>query len=568
MARKLASLLALLFLAGLVQTAAQSPDEHPTIRGTVVNAVTQAPIPRALVYSPDNRFATLTDGEGHFEFSLPDTPADSQSNSDFPGSQQRGPYQHANIPTWLYARKPGFVDGPDTSHQVLATPDTETTIALVPEALITGRITTSTSEPAVGINVQLFSMQVVGGLPRWISANSVLTNSQGEFRFAELQPGAYKLLTREWMDNDPATRIPGSPVFGFPPVYYPGGADFTGASTIQLAGGQTSEADLSLTSQQYYNVTIPVANGDASGAINVRVRGQRGPGFSLGYNAGTQKIEGLLPNGNYVVEATSYGQPSATGIVNLRVAGAPVEGPAITLIANGSINVNVKEEFSDANWHGTAQWGDGRRTSELHGARAYRNIGVESVDDVEQQAGGTLRSPSGPNDNSLVIENLPPGRYRLQAPHPSRGYVASATSGDTDLLHEPFSVGAGTNEIQITMRDDFATLDGSITNFNPPTSSAEGDSVIPQQAWVYFVPSPESTGQYQEITVSGDDGKFSFQLAPGTYRVLAFSRRQRNLPYRDAEAMRAYDSKGSVIHLVGGEKASVQVQIISGVSSE
>jgi len=32
--------------------------------GTVVNAVTNQPVGRALVYSPDNRYATFTDGEG------------------------------------------------------------------------------------------------------------------------------------------------------------------------------------------------------------------------------------------------------------------------------------------------------------------------------------------------------------------------------------------------------------------------------------------------------------------------------------------------------------------------
>ena len=35
------------------------PENQPnTVRGTVVNAVTHEPIGRALVYSPDNRYAT------------------------------------------------------------------------------------------------------------------------------------------------------------------------------------------------------------------------------------------------------------------------------------------------------------------------------------------------------------------------------------------------------------------------------------------------------------------------------------------------------------------------------
>jgi hypothetical protein len=50
----------------------QPPDNQGSaIRGTVVNGVTREPIARALVYSTDNRFAMLTDSEGHFEFTPP-----------------------------------------------------------------------------------------------------------------------------------------------------------------------------------------------------------------------------------------------------------------------------------------------------------------------------------------------------------------------------------------------------------------------------------------------------------------------------------------------------------------
>jgi hypothetical protein len=42
-----------------------------SLRGTVINSVTHEAIGRALVFSPDNRFATFTDDQGHFEFQLP-----------------------------------------------------------------------------------------------------------------------------------------------------------------------------------------------------------------------------------------------------------------------------------------------------------------------------------------------------------------------------------------------------------------------------------------------------------------------------------------------------------------
>src|SRR5258706_532202 len=46
-------------------------EQTDSLRGTVVNSLTHEQIIRALVFSPDNRFATMTDDRGHFEFTFP-----------------------------------------------------------------------------------------------------------------------------------------------------------------------------------------------------------------------------------------------------------------------------------------------------------------------------------------------------------------------------------------------------------------------------------------------------------------------------------------------------------------
>jgi len=61
------------------QTSASDKPQSETVSGTVINAVTQAPIPRALVLTSDNRAGVLTDGEGHFEITLPRTESGSVS---------------------------------------------------------------------------------------------------------------------------------------------------------------------------------------------------------------------------------------------------------------------------------------------------------------------------------------------------------------------------------------------------------------------------------------------------------------------------------------------------------
>ncbi|MFZ0863369.1 MAG: hypothetical protein WCA27_11190 [Candidatus Sulfotelmatobacter sp.] len=547
----------------LAQTSAPSLqlDEQPsTVRGTVVNAVTHAPIARALVLTPGNSFAMLTDGEGHFEFDLPKVGNDSGPEG-----------QHYTFsPTSLVARKPGFLDDPNGRSQAEATPDGEITVPLLPEALIKGRVIFSEADPALGITVQIYSRQVQDGMPKWVHAGAARANSNGEFRFAELLPGSYKLVTNEWMDNDPATTVPGGQQYGFPPVYYPGVSDFAAAGTIQLTAGQTVQADLPLTRQPYYPVRIPVANGDLNGGMNitVSVQGHRGPGYSLGYNAQNQRIEGLLPHGDYLVEASTFGQNSVSGAVHLSVAGASAEGPSLTLIPNGSITMHVTEDFTSTDWQGSGTWGVGGRSIPVHGPRLYLQISAEAADDFAQQGNASLRPPTGANDDPLILENLAPGRYWLRL-HSSRGYVAAATMGGVDVLHEPFIVAPGSRTpIEITMRDDNAELDGTVAGLAAQPAlagSTVSSQFSPPQAWVYCIPLPDSPGQFQQLGVSPDGKINSPQMTPGTYRVLSFGNQQPNLPYHDAEAMRPYETKGQVVHLSAGQKASVQLQIIPGI---
>jgi len=136
-----------------------------------------------------------------------------------------------------------------------------------------------------------------------------------------------------------------------------------------------------------------------------------------------------------------------------------------------------------------------------------------------------------------------------------------------DLLHEPLVVGTGSNmTVEVEMRDDVGEIDGTV-----PTERGLGGSsdAAPQPgssmpgARVYFVPLPSGPGQFRTLTVTSDGDFHSTAMAPGDYLGLAFANPQVNLPYRDSEAMRAYESKGQVVHLTAGQKVSVELQVIA-----
>ncbi|MDP9158963.1 MAG: carboxypeptidase-like regulatory domain-containing protein [Acidobacteriota bacterium] len=538
------------------------PSNTPaTILGTVVNSVTHAPVSRALVYSADNHFAMFSDNEGHFEFQLP--AADENAGRD--SGEARPIEQAVDRSVFLLVRKPGFLDVNQNGMDTRAVPGLSLTISLVPEGVVHGNVTTSSGDPAAGLTVQLFNRQVQDGMARWGLSVTAPTNSNGEYRFAGLRPGAYKLVTGELLDTDPVSASPRAQPYGFPPVCYPGVDDFSAAATIQLTAGGTFQANVSLTRKPYYRVRIPVAGDIINGVgVTVSVQGHRNPGYSLGYNQQEHRIEGLLPSGNYQVEANTYSPTPSSGIANIAVAGVPIEGPGIILTKSGSIEVNVDEQFTSTYTNEPGRWSDGKHNFTYHGPRLYLQISAVPFDDLGPPRNVYIRPPVKQEDNSLVLEGLEPGKYAMRF-YSSRGYVASATMGGADLLHEPLVFTAGSSApIEVTMRDDGGEIEGTLLmpgtagNIGSPARGPSAPNVS-----VYCIPLSDSAGQLQELRVSPGE-KFQMpKLAPGIYRLLAFSTPQPDLLYRDAEAMKAYENQGEVVHLEAGQKQSVQLSVIS-----
>lgn len=567
-------LAATILIRAQVQTSDDSNTEK-TIHGVVLNSVTHEPIARALVFSTDQRFAMLTDHEGRFEFKVPASGGNAQS----PGTSAIGASAGRVGPPpgfLLLARKPGFMeDRANLSAQrlLVAAPDSDYKIELVPEGLITGHIVAA-SEPPAGVVVQLIAKQIQDGKARWVSRFTSITNSSGDFRFADLIPGSYKLMTQEFVDPS-VNSDPEGPRFGYPPIYYPGATDFTSSGNLRLEAGQSIQTDLTLTRQPYYPVKIPVAGIDRGMPVNVTVRnGGGGPsGYSLGYGS-AQVVSGSLPNGTYEVLVNSFGATPASGSVRITIAGAPFTGPPIVLTHFPSIPVSVREEFT-----GTDNQSGGGGGGPVRGGGGFNrnsnqpriNLYLQSDDETPGRGLVGLRPQRGSDDESLALENVPPGRYRVVVNSP-RGYASAITSGVSDLLREPLIVGEGgaAAPIEVTLRDDFATVEGEVVDpAAPPGASVQPNSSATTYAptsYVNFFPLPDSPGQYALAPNTRGSGFRFPRLTPGSYRVIA-TEAPEQLEYRDPDVMRAYENSGPSITVVGGQSIRIQVPLIQSDES-
>ena len=519
------------------------------VEGTVLNAATNQPVGRALVSSTDDRYAAFTDDRGHFEFKVPRSPDSAQNREQETASLR---------PTALVARHPGFLETGDSPPVPVADDTHHVTIHLVPEARIVGEVELPSSEPRPRLRVSLYKKEVNDGRGVWRFLRQASTRNNGQFRFAELAAGSYRVFTNEELDRDPEDMIPGGPLYGYPPVYYPAATDFEASSILTLLPGQSAETALKLTRQKYLPVAIPVENAIHPFEVRVRRNGSNSPGYELGFSPRSHQIEGLLPEGSYKVEAFTYSDPKLYGAVRLTISSAGTHSPSLVLLPATSIPVDVKEEFRNKENRTIVSAITRRRPGTLPSMANVVLVPADESDSVPFM----LQNPQKPGE-PLVIDGVRPGTYWVHV-SPFRGFAATVTSGGVDLTRERLVVGAGSSvpTIEITLRDVTARLRGVIEGSRADVSVRATNSTT-ESARIYCVPLPDSTGQFAEVPVSATGAFEVPSLVPGVYRIMAFKTPPTDMEYRNAEAMRAYESKGVVLRLVEDQDESIRLPLVS-----
>jgi protocatechuate 3,4-dioxygenase beta subunit len=141
------------------------------LTGVVVNAVSGAPVPYALVQVGQE--AKLADQNGAFRF-------------------EALPYSSAS----MMARKPGYFseqelsdDNSQSGTVVLSGETSSVTIRLTPEAVISGHVINSLGDPVEHLPINVKFNHVVAGRRMWEQRGTAETDENGNFRIPELKPG-------------------------------------------------------------------------------------------------------------------------------------------------------------------------------------------------------------------------------------------------------------------------------------------------------------------------------------------------------------------------------------------
>ena len=544
----LIALLPLALLASAIpQIHAQNPVATPagyTVRGAVVDSVTNQPVARALVSLAQDQ-AMLTDSNGQFSF--PNIAAGSYSVSvTKPGYQA-----HGSGGAMMRSGRGAAPPRPLPPLRIQVRADTPAlTLAITPLASILGHITLSTADPPDGVRVQVFARRLQNGHPHWVNVGQVRVRNDGSFRVSDLAPGSYIIATMPSLDRPGLALNSREPVWGYPSLYYPGTTDFSAAGILNVGPGQQAEADMTLTRRLFFPVFALVhSSTDTPASFAILDTGGRQTGLFANWDRRDGLVHAIVPNGTWTLDARVYGRTMEFGSTTFQVNGAPAT-LAINIQPVPHIPVIIRRDFvASADASQPPVPGPGM------------NIEFTSADEMSTTVGSMTHADDSSAGTNWELNINEPGRYWLKVEAYQPAYVSSITSGGVDLGSNPLSVipGSTPQRVEVTLRNDGGSIVGVIKGLIPSTAtSSAGES---PQLWIYAIPLFSTAAPLRDV-MPNSDGRFSFyNLPPGTYRVVACDAPQ-EIDFHSAEALAAWTGKGQTVTVDPNGTASVDLDIV------
>jgi hypothetical protein len=530
------------------------------VRGWVRNAATGEPVAHALVtVEAGSELGRLTDAQGRFEFpSLPSALLE------------------------FMVRKPGYHDAARQSEaelrrtvRVSATMP-ELVFALSPGSLLEGQIQLSSGDAAERFTVNLLRREAHYGRMEWRPVRSTGTDEQGHFVFADLQPGSYKLCSRPRLENvsnaagvDPAN-LRAIHRTGYPAACYPDARTAAGGGEIHLRPGEQARADVNVKSEAFYPVGIPVPGPDGGlfqPKMDTEYARKYGPlalsfldadnrlsAYEGHYDADTHTIQADLPDGEYTLRGfvpsetagkAAMGDSRAGYLVALapiRVSGHAVYARPAVLFAPVRRPIAVKEPAADA----------GKKT---YGG--VQRIWMSPAGDPLVGEDAELNALNDADDGSYNMMFNPLSPQWLHVRTFGAACLESVRTEGADPRSEPVvNNPAGPNPaLELVLRRDCARLTVTLP------AAASNAAVMPGYS-VWIAPEFATLEEPERLAMdaAGDPEGMTQTLAPGRYRVYTLLS-SAEVPYRDAEAMRALAGEGQPMTLSAGESAHLVLEL-------
>ena len=479
--------------------------------------------------SSTNTRSVLTDSEGGFIF------------RDLPPVSYR-----------FSASAPGYVTQTDPTEGNVYHIGDSVTLNLIKGGVITGRVTTSTGEPVIAVQVSAQRVRDAEGKPvaPVIGGRPSFTDDQGVFRLYGLRPGSYLVGTNGggFFFSSMASAYDGEV-----PVYYPSSTRDTASEVHVLSGGVASGIDIRYRAEVGHVISgklsgsIDSGNGNVVTSATLSLRQTatgntiaNAPVMAQGASVGYE-LRGI-PDGDYEISASFYDRPKFAASLwrRVQVRGTDVTGVDLVLspLATVTGRVVLEAAATEAKSEGGAvQKCAPKRQDALEEllVRLQRDEGK-----YNDATSGSFSSAEAAPDNqgAFTLNSLQTGRYRMLFTFPSETWYAKAiatgatpsATTQTAPNRRPVAVPSPNAGQQIALRAGekiagiTVTLAAGAAALRGQVVSSKDNAKVSLRLRVHLLPADpvaaEDVLRYAE-TLTRSDGTFQFKnLAPGRYWLL------------------------------------------------
>jgi hypothetical protein len=512
------------------QQAGPPPATDCAISGSVVNALTGEPIPRAMVQG--NPGGASTDAKG--EWSI--------------GNQRCARW----VPT---ATRPGFLNGaygtaspggPRKSIELVSgSAATGIKITMLPESSLSGTVLNSAGDPVESAQVTILRATVVNGYYVLAQGGNGRTDARGNFIVDRLQPGRVIVCASSTEQTFPPG---GGAALAYPEECYPAPPSEVPSAAMPLEAGRDTHVALTLRATPPLHVR-GVFTG-ASGTRNVSIALMRAPapmprGVGVGMIGGpiTARPAMAQADGSFDITNVTPGEyiavgrlpggrgVTATASARVTVGNSDVNGVQLVLQSPVAVNGTIRYELAGGSPAASASPSD---LADERNPNQNQPVMVNLV--PSQPTGGGAGQPKWDDDHlAFSWEGVGPGEYNFYASVRgiSGAYVKSATLRGQDVLNQPISIEGPSGPIVVVVSDDSASFRATVTD-------ADGH---PAGGSVVLKPAAGAT----LVARAGDDGSAQLQNVPsGDYSAWAFDDITQ-VPWNDTEWMRQH--AGAPVHI-------------------
>lgn len=441
------------------------------------------------------------------------------------------PYRvHVSMPAYLSASDEQE-SGPAKQYKV----GDSVTFVLTKGGVITGAVTTVTSDPVIGIRVRARMIRNRNG--RQVTSSTIVrespTDDRGIYRIYGLPTGTYTVVAAGSHES-----YNGVGAFDtYLPTYGPSSTRDTAAEISVRAGEEISNVDIRFRGEMGRTISGSVGGPGIEEGLyidltTVAPAGSQSNTSKFNQPGNSQFVFYGIADGDYYLTARSLSQSREWALSEprlIRVRGADIEDIDLTIRALGSMSGRVMIEES--------------KVSECKGKEppAFKEMFISAQHKdtetarTQPQFIWSLGKPVNPDSQgNFTMQNLAPSQYYFAARFPARSWflksISLAPSGPTGAGTGQFRKAVDVTRVWTNIKTG-DRLSGLVVTLAQGAALFQGQVVLsegetrPEGLFVYLVPAEREAAdellRFYGGTVSADGKIGLYNLAPGRYWILA-----------------------------------------------